>query len=104
MRDISFEEIEEHICYETHFTAAQGAMEADGDPGDEALERLAICVLVLDNGLVATGEFFYPLSEDGSYKAAAYSAARFFAIQKVPKLVRKTRRTSKKKTSEANNG
>jgi hypothetical protein len=104
MRDITFEEIEEHICYETYFTAAQGAMEADGDSGDEALERLTICVLVLNNGLMATGEFHYPTSEDVFNRALAHSAARCFAIQKVPKLVRKIRCTSKEKTLETNHG
>jgi len=49
-------DIESNIRYETYFTAAQGAKEADGDPGDEALELLTFCVLVLGNGFTVTGE------------------------------------------------
>lgn len=53
---ITLDEIENNIRYETYFTAAQGAMEADGDPGDEALELLTFCVLVLSNGFTVSGE------------------------------------------------
>ena len=49
-------DIESNIRYETCFTAAQGAKEADGDPGDEALAFLTIYVIVLGNGFVVTGE------------------------------------------------
>lgn len=49
-------DIEANIRYETTFTAAEGAMQADGDPGDEALELLTIYVLVLSNGFTVTGE------------------------------------------------
>jgi len=48
--------IEENICYETYFTAAEGALQADGDAGDKALELLTFCVLVLRNGFTVTGE------------------------------------------------
>jgi hypothetical protein len=53
---IELSDLEANIRYETYFTAAQGAKEADGDPGDAALELLTICVLVLVNGFVVTGE------------------------------------------------
>jgi hypothetical protein len=49
-------DLEANIRYEACFTAAQGAKEADGDPGDEALAFLTIYVLVLVNGFVVTGE------------------------------------------------
>lgn len=49
-------DIEGNILYETHFTAAQGAIEADGDAGHEALSLLTFCVLVLNNGFTVTGE------------------------------------------------
>jgi hypothetical protein len=49
-------DIEANIRYETYFTAAEGAMQSDGDPGDEALELLTFCVLVLGNGFTVTGE------------------------------------------------
>lgn len=53
---ITLDDIENNIRYETYFTAAQGALEADGDAGDEALELLTFCVLVLGNGFTVTGE------------------------------------------------
>ncbi len=53
---ITPEDIRNNIRYTTFFTAAQGALEADGDAGDEALELLTICVLVLANGFTVTGE------------------------------------------------
>jgi hypothetical protein len=53
---ITVDDIEKNICYETYFTAAEGAMQADGDPGDEALELLTFCVLVLSNGFTVSGE------------------------------------------------
>lgn len=53
---ITLDDIEANIRYETYFTAAEGALEADGDPGDEALELLTFCVLVLGNGFTVTGE------------------------------------------------
>lgn len=49
-------DIEDNILYETHFTAAQGALAADGDAGHESLALLSICVLVLRNGFTVTGE------------------------------------------------
>jgi hypothetical protein len=49
-------DIEANIFYETYFTAAQGAKEADGDPGHESLALLTICALVLRNGFTVTGE------------------------------------------------
>ena len=49
-------DIEANIAYETYFTAAQGAQEADGDPGHEALSLLTFCVLVLQNGFTVSGE------------------------------------------------
>jgi hypothetical protein len=49
-------DIEGNIRYETYFTAAEGALQADGDAGDEALELLTFCVLVLCNGFTVTGE------------------------------------------------
>lgn len=51
-------DIEANIFYETYFTAAQGAKEADGDPGHEAMELLTFCVLVLRNGHTVTGESY----------------------------------------------
>jgi len=53
---ITPEDVQNNIRYTTFFTAAQGALEADGDRGDEALELLTICVLVLANGFTVTGE------------------------------------------------
>lgn len=53
---ITLNDIEANIRYETYFTAADGAQTADGDRGDEALELLTFCVLVLGNGFVVTGE------------------------------------------------
>jgi hypothetical protein len=53
---ITLDDIESNIRYETYFTAADGAQTADGDRGDEALELLTFCVLVLANGFVVTGE------------------------------------------------
>lgn len=49
-------DIEANIAYETFFTAAQGAKEADGDSGPRELGLLTICVLVLANGFTVTGE------------------------------------------------
>jgi hypothetical protein len=49
-------DIEGNIRYETYFTAAEGALQADGDAGDKALELLTFCVLVLCNGYTVTGE------------------------------------------------
>lgn len=49
-------DIEANILYETYFTAAQGAKEADGDGGHDALALLTFCVLVLQNGFTVTGE------------------------------------------------
>ncbi len=49
-------DLENNIAYETYFTAAEGAMEGNGDPGPKALELLTFCVLVLQNGFTVTGE------------------------------------------------
>ena len=50
------DDLENNILYETHFTAAEGALQADGDRGHESLALLSICVLVLRNGFTVTGE------------------------------------------------
>jgi hypothetical protein len=49
-------DIEASILYETYFTASQGAKEADGDAGHEALGLLTFCVLVTHNGHTIAGE------------------------------------------------
>jgi hypothetical protein len=49
-------DIEGSILYETYFTAAQGAKEADGDAGHESLGLLTFCALVLHNGHTVSGE------------------------------------------------
>jgi hypothetical protein len=49
-------DIEANIRYEAYFTAAQGHLMTAGHEGDEALQLLTFCVLVLQNGFTVTGE------------------------------------------------
>jgi hypothetical protein len=75
-------DIESNIRYETYFTAAEGAMQADGDPGDEALELLTFCVLVLANGFTVTGESACA-SPENFYAEIGREIAREKAVEKI---------------------
>lgn len=103
MYDVTFDEVEQHISYETYFTAAQGALEADGDPGDEALENLTICALVLNDGFVVTGEFF-PTTPETNKPDIRQTSARLCAIQKIKNLIRDGHFDKEQKAEELNHG
>ena len=75
-------DIEHNIIYETYFTGAQGAKEADGDEGHESLALLTFCVLVLCNGFTVTGESACASPENFDAEIGQ-KIARENAIQKI---------------------
>ena len=79
-------DIEASIAYETFFTASQGALAADGDAGPEELGLLTICVLVLKNGFIVTGEYAFPSAERFNAEVGR-RIARHEAVSKVWTLV-----------------
>ena len=93
-------DIEENIRYETYFTAAEGALQADGDAGDEALELLTFCVLVLCNGFTVTGESACASPENFDADIGR-KIARQSAVQKIWPLMGYA---LKQKLEESNHG
>lgn len=79
-------DIEASIAYETFFSASQGALAADGDAGPEELGLLTICVLVLKNGFIVTGEYAFPSAERFNAEVGR-RIARHEAVSKVWTLV-----------------